>query len=357
MWGWGSWALGMGAVVLAAPVEDLRLTPSTAERFTALALKCVDQEYPNKLDHVMNHAGEVLSPKVLHPAFHGCLDWHSAVHGHWVLVRLLRLFPDSPQADQIRKRLDAHLAPEPIAAELAYLGQGNRASFERTYGWAWLLKLSAELKEWDSPEARHWGLALKPLVQAIRDRFMAYLPKATYPIRTGVHPNTAYSLNLAMDYALVAQDTEFEVLIRERATHHFSRDRRVPLAWEPGAEDFLSPSLEEAALMARLMPAQRFRQWFSGFLPGGLSSLKPAVVSDRNDPKIVHLDGLNLSRARCLYRLAAVWPKGPKREVLVALGDLHARASLPHIASGSYEGEHWLGTFALHLLEARAGVR
>lgn len=355
---WRAWiGVGLGAWLAAGVPLELRLTEASAGRLAGLALKCVDQEYPNKLDHVMNGAGEVLGPRVLHPAFYGCFDWHSSVHGHWLMVRVLRRFPESAQAVEIRRRLDAHLAPGPIAAELAYLGQGNRASFERTYGWAWLLKLSAELKSWEAPEARRWEAALDPLAKAIRDRFMAYLPKAGYPIRTGVHPNTAYSLNLALDYAQAARDRDFEALLRARAFAYFGRDRRAPLAWEPGAEDFLSPALEEAALMARLMPPKEFQAWFSGFLPDAGRGLVPAQVSDRSDPKIVHLDGLNLSRARCLYQLAAVFPTGSRRDGLIILGDRHAAASLPHLSTGNYEGEHWLGTFALQLLDAREALQ
>jgi len=259
-----------------------------AAKFAALALKCARQEYPNKLDHVMNGPAEVLGPKALHPAFYGCFDWHSAVHGHWVMVRVLREHPDLPEAAELRRVLDAHLAPGPIAQEVAYLGQGNRASFERTYGWAWLLKLAAELRSWDAPEARRWEAALQPLTAAVAARFKAYLPKATYPIRTGVHPNTAYSLNLALDYARAVQDRDFEGLIAERAQAYFGRDQRAPLTWEPGAEDFLSPTLEEAALMARLLPASAFRKWLPAFLPGYGLNLQPALVSDRSDPKIVH---------------------------------------------------------------------
>lgn len=341
---------------LGAPAQDLVLDRAAASRFAALALKCARQEYPNKLDHVMNDAGEVKGPRALHPAFYGCFDWHSAVHGHWLMVRVLRTFPDLPEASELRAVLDGHLAPESIALEVAYLGAANRKSFERTYGWAWLLKLSAELRAWDSPEARRWEAALRPLSDAIAARFRDFLPRQTYPIRTGVHPNTAYSLSLALDYALAAQDPALENLLRERSLTYYAEDHRAPLAWEPGGEDFLSPSLEEAALMARILPRKMFAPWLREFLPGLMRGqpLAPAVVSDRTDPKIVHLDGLNLSRARCLFTIAAALPaKDPMAAHLRRLGDLHARASLPHIASGSYEGEHWLGTFAVHTLAAR----
>jgi hypothetical protein len=346
-----------GVAVLAgaqAQEADLRLTDASADRFAALALKCARQEYPNKLDHVMNGAGEVKSPKALHPAFYGCFDWHSSVHGHWMLVKLLREHPGMARAAEIRAVLDENLSPERIALEVVYLGEGNRRSFERTYGWAWLLKLAAELRTWDDPSARRWGGALQPLADELAARFMAFLPKQTYPIRTGVHPNTAFSLDLALDYARATGDARFEALIRDRAQDWFGRDRRGPLAWEPGGEDFLSPCLEEAALQSRLLPTPAFRRWVGGFLPGLPGGLDPAVVSDRTDPKIVHLDGLNLSRARALRRIAAaLGPADARTAGLRRLADRHARASLPHLASGSYEGEHWLVTFAVRMLAER----
>lgn len=347
----------MGLAVLAAgqaQEAELVLTDAGADRFAALALTCVRREYPNKLDHVMNGAGEVKAPRELHPAFYGCFDWHSSVHGHWMLVKLLREHPGMARAAEIRAVLDENLAPDRIAAELAYLGQGNRRSFERTYGWAWLLKLSAELRSWEDPAAARWAQALQPLADELAAQFKTFLPKQTYPIRTGVHPNTAFSLDLALDYARAVRDDRFEALILDRARAWFSRDRRGPLAWEPGGEDFLSPCLEEAALMSRVLPRPAFRRWLDAFLPGLPGGLVPAVVSDRTDPKIVHLDGLNLSRARALHRMAAaLGPADPRSAGMNRLADRHARASLPHLASGNYEGEHWLATFAVRMLLER----
>ena len=337
-------------MTLAAPA-DLTLDAQAASRFVQLALQCVQKEYPNKLDHVLNDAAEVRSPKALHPSFYGCFDWHSSVHGHWMMVRLLRRFPALPEAAQIRAALAENLTPASIAVEVAYWKKPNRKSFERTYGWAWLLALSAELRSWDAPEARRWGKDLQPLADTVVEAFQAFLPKQTYAIRTGVHPNTAFSLSLVREYALVAKDQKLAALVDERARNYYGKDRDSPIRWEPGGEDFLSPSLEEAALMAKVLPAMEYRAWVRGFLPALLKTarLEPAIVSDRTDPKIVHLDGLNLSRARALYTIAAVL----KDKRLIALGDLHARASLPHIASGSYEGEHWLATFAVQMLDAR----
>ncbi|HEX4381563.1 MAG TPA: DUF2891 domain-containing protein [Myxococcales bacterium] len=321
----------------------LALNVSQASDFSHLALKCVRQEYPNKLDHTMNGPAEVLGPKVLHPAFYGCYDWHSSVHGHWMLATLLRQYPQMPEAQQIRALFDEHFAPEVIAQEVAYFGQPNRRSFERTYGWAWLLKLSAELRAWDNPDARRWAAGLQPLADVVAGQFKAFLPKQTYPIRTGVHPNTAYSLSMIFDYP----DETLQQMIRERARKYFLADRAAPIGWEPGGEDFLSPLLEEAALMSRVLPAAEFKAWFAKFLPH--LQLTPAVVADRTDPKIVHLDGLNLSRARCLFTLS----KALHRPELARLAEEHAQASLPHIETGSYEGEHWLATFAVQALAAR----
>ena len=325
----------------------LSLDAGAASHFARLALQCAEKEYPNKLDHVMNGPHEVQSPRALHPAFYGCYDWHSTVHGHWMLVRLLRQFPQLPEAAEIRRQLDEHLSEQPVAVEVAYFGQPNRKSFERTYGWAWLLKLQAELRSWDSPEARRWAQALEPLADTVTRALSDFLPRQTYPIRTGVHPNTAFGLTLALDYAQAVHDEKLGALIAERARTYFAKDTEAPLKWEPGGEDFLSPALEEATLMARILSPSAFRSWMKAFLPA--VKLTPAIVSDRTDPKIVHLDGLNLSRARCLYALSTAL----RRPALAQLGDTHAQASLPFIASGSYEGEHWLGTFAVQMLDAR----
>ena len=335
----------------------LSLDSAEASRFAKLALKCVRQEYPNKLDHVMSGPQEVLAPRALHPSFYGCYDWHSSVHAHWMLARLLGKFPELPEASDIRAALDENLAPRSIAQEVFYFGQPNRKSFERTYGWAWLLELSAELRDQGSPDAQRWAKALQPLADTVTSAFGTFLPRQTYPIRTGVHPNTAFSLRLALDYARAARDEKLRALVEERARAYFGHDRDAPISWEPSGEDFLSPVLEEAALMARVLPAQEFAPWLRGFLPGLLKTgkLAPAVVSDRTDPKIVHLDGLNLSRADALYALSLAL-RGKQAANLLSLGDEHAQVSLPHIASGSYEGEHWLATFAVHMLDSRAAA-
>lgn len=330
------------------------LTPETASAWARLPLRCIEQEYPNKLDHVMNDAGEVRSPKTLHPAFYGCFDWHSAVHGHWMLVRLLRSFPDMSMAAPVRAALDRRLTAENIRAEAEYLNQPNRKSFERTYGWAWLLKLAAELREWNDPDGQRWARNLEPLAQEIVKRYQDFLPRQAYPIRTGVHPNTAFGLAFALDYARSAGLKEFERLLVERARFYFEKDRDYPSQWEPGGEDFFSPALVEADLMRRALPPEQFRRWFKRFLPNlrnQASLLKAALVTDRSDPKLVHLDGLNLSRAWCMQGIATALPAGsPDRKLLLAAARDHLKATLPEVASGHYEGEHWLATFAIYAL-------
>jgi len=338
------------------PNDVFTLTRAEASHFAALALKCVAKEYPNKLDHTINDSSEVRQPRTLHPAFYGCLDWHSSVHGHWMLVRLLRLFPDLPEASRIRAALNENMSSANIRAEVAYLTQANRQSFERTYGWAWLLKLAGELRDWDDPDGKKWSAHLQPLADALVDRYKKFLPRQTYPIRTGVHPNTAFGLTFALDYARAAGDREFQALIIERSRNYFFADASYPVAWEPGGEDFLSPGLIEADLMLRVLKPLEFQRWFHRFMPGiGAGSpktlLAPATVADRSDPKIVHLDGLNLSRAWCMRHIAAALPvRDSARTVLTRAAELHARDALAHVASGEYGGEHWLASFAVYML-------
>jgi hypothetical protein len=336
--------------------DKLTLTREEASRFARLPLRCINKEYPNKLDHVMNSAAEVQSPRALHPMFYGCFDWHSCVHGHWMLVRLLRLFPYLPEAKEIRAALDANLTQKNGAAEAAYLTGENRQSFERTYGWAWLLKLDEELRAWNDPDAKRWADSLQPLVDALVTRLMTFLPKQTYPIRTGVHPNTAFALGFALDYAKSRGNKQLADLISERSTTYYAADANYPASWEPGGEDFFSPALIEADLMRRVLAPADFSRWFNRFLPGiaagePKSLLAPATVTDRSDPKIVHLDGLNLSRAWCMRSIASALPiSDPARKVLEDSAALHARDALAHVASGDYAGEHWLASFAVYML-------
>jgi len=331
------------------------LDREAASGFARLAVRAITREYPNKLDHVMNDANEVRSPRVLHPVFYGSFDWHSSVHGHWMLVRLLERFPDLPEASEIRATLDAHLTAANVATEVAYLGQANRASFERMYGWAWLLQLATELHGWDDPDARRWAANLQPLADAVAQRYLAFLPKQTYPIRRGVHPNTAFGMTFALDYARAMGRRDLEDLLLERSRSYFAGDSAYPARWEPDGDDFLSRSLVEANLMRRVLPAAEFAAWFHAFLPTiergePRSLLEPAIVGDRSDPGLVHLDGLNLSRAWCMRGIAsALPPDDPDRPILLAAAARHARATLPYVASGNYEGEHWLASFAVYM--------
>lgn len=336
--------------------QDVSLTQAQASHFARLALKCVTREYPNKPEHVLNDAGDVQNPKALHPAFYGCYDWHSSVHGHWMLVRLLRMFPTLPEAGEIRQAIGANLSGKNILVETAYLKQKNRQSFERTYGWAWLLKLAEELSLSDDADAKVWSHNLQPLVDALIDSYLLFLPKQTYPIRTGVHPNTAFGLAFAFDYAKTVGNEKLAALITERSRSYFANDANYPGAWEPGGEDFFSPALMEADLMRRVLNASDFRRWFHRFLPqlpNGMPKtlLHPATVTDRTDPKLVHLDGLNLSRAWCMRSIAGALPANdPARKVLAKSARLHASDALAHVASGDYAGEHWLASFAVYLL-------
>jgi hypothetical protein len=318
----------------------------------------VSKEYPNKPEHVLAGPEDAKGPKALHPAFYGCYDWHSSVHGHWMLARLLRLFPELPEAKDIRGVLEAHLTPEALKVEAEYFDRKESRSFERPYGWAWLLKLAEELNGWDDPDVKRWGANLKPLADAIAARYLDFFPKQTYPIRTGVHPNTAFGLAFAHDYARAMGDSKLKVLVEERARAYFGHDANVPAGWEPGGADFFSPSLMEADLMRRVLPAEEFRHWFAGFLPGASKGepkalFEPATVTDRLDPQLVHLDGLNLSRAWGMKRIASTFPPDdPTRSALESSAARHAEAGLAHVASGDYAGEHWLASFAVYMLSS-----
>lgn len=335
-------------------IWQMSLEQATA--FARLALKGVQKEYPCKPADVLNDEKDLQAPRATHPAFFSCYDWHSSVHGHWMLVRLLRLHPDLPQKNQIRSILDEHLTAKNLQVEAESFTRPNSQSFERPYGWSWLLKLAEELHSWDDPDARKWLKNLKPLTETIVARYLAYFPKQTYPIRSGVHPNTAFGLSFALDYARAVNQKPLRELVEERSRSYFAKDAGIPAAWEPDGADFFSPSLLEADLMRRVLPPAEFHIWLRRFLPdlekGQPRNLfVPATVSDRSDPQIVHLDGLNLSRAWCLRSLAGALPReDPARPLLVQAATLHAQAALPHVASGDYAGEHWLASFAVYLL-------
>lgn len=327
------------------------LTAQTANRFAEIALGHVTKQYPHKLDHVMEGPEDVLSPRDLHPIFFGSFDWHSCVHGYWLLLRTRRLHPDMPAAPRVAALLDEMLTPDTVAGELAYLDRAYTGGFERPYGWAWLLALHREAQQ----HPAEWAGHLEPLALAFAERFKAYLPRLTYPIRTGAHYNSAFASILALDWA-ETNDAELAALIRARSVHYYGEDRNCS-GWEPAGDDFLSSALTEALLMRRVMAPAEFRAWFDAFLPdlaaGEPRSLfKPAFVSDRSDGKIAHLDGVNLSRAWCWRGLAgALDPE--LADLARTTANEHLDASLPHVA-GDYMGEHWLATFALLALEHRA---
>jgi hypothetical protein len=336
------------------------LTAELASRLAAIALGHVTREYPNKLDHVLSGPADAQGPRALHPVFYGSFDWHSCVHGYWLLAHLHRACPALPEAEAIRALLDAHLTPENVAAECAYLERPGARGFERPYGWAWLLKLAAELAQHGGGDARGWSATLAPLARAFAVRFRAFLPMATYPVRTGTHSSTAFALALALDYAAACEDAGLDRMLRETALRWYADDRDCQ-AWEPGGDDFLSPALIEAECMRRVLPPDAFAGWFARFLPrlgaGEPGTLfRPAIVSDRSDGKTAHLDGLNLSRAWCWRSLAVPLPEhDPRRGTMLRAAEAHLAASLPFVA-GEYMGEHWLATYAALALGAGGGA-
>lgn len=330
------------------------LTTAGASHLAKLPLHCIHKEFPNKTSHTSNSPEDhVRLPSSLHPSFYGCFDWHSSVHGHWMLIRLLKLYPEMPEHQKIREVLNESFQPEKIIAETNYFDQPNTKSWERTYGWAWLLKMDEELAGWNDPDAKKWHNALQPLTQKIVSLWMAFLPKQTYPNRTGVHPNTAFGLVFALDYARKVQDKNFEQAIVQASIQLYGNDQHAPAVWEPNGSDFLSPSLEEADLMRRVLSPEAFTRWRDAFLNDkSLMHLTILpVVSDREDLQIVHLDGLCFSRSWCMQGLAPTYPENhPFRKLLTESANKHLITALPEIASGKYSGEHWLASFAVYAL-------
>ena len=334
------------------------LSAEAAGRFAALALKCLHQEYPNHISHTLAGDADVRAPHELTPAFYGCFDWHSDVHGHWLLVRLLRLFPTAPFAAQARAELARTFTAANIAGEVTYLQAAGRASFERPYGLAWVLQLAAELRGWDDADGRAWSATLRPLEDEAAARIRVWVPKLHYAIRIGEHDQTAFAFGLIWDWAGSAQDESMRTVLREAAARFYQADRNCPLGYEPSGQDFLSPCLAEADFMRRILTPADFAHWLSGFLPGipsgapsgGAAWLVPGVVTDRADPKLAHIDGLNLSRAWMLEGIAAALPaKDARRAALLAAAAAHRAAALPEVTGEHYEGGHWLGTFAVYL--------
>lgn len=339
------------SLLLGTEGGPLRLGLEEAERLAQLPLQCLRQEFPNKPGETLATAADIGSPRGLHPAFFGCFDWHSSVHGHWMLVRLLKAFPGLKDGDAIREKMAANITAGNIRAEVGYFARSEEKSFERTYGWAWLLKLAEELHGFADPWARELEKNLQPLTDLVVQRWLEFLPKLVYPIRVGEHANTAFGLAFAWDYAQALGERRLRELIEKRAREFFLHDRGCPLDWEPSGYDFLSPCLQEADLMRRVLPREEFASWLKRFLPQLADKkfrLAPGVVSDRRDGKLVHLDGLNFSRAWCLYGIASL--AGYRH--LDAIADEHLHRSLAAVSAGSYEGGHWLATFALCALSA-----
>ena len=330
------------AILLAASQFDAH----AAERFANLALACVHKEFPNKISHSLNSDADVAPPRKLTPAFYGCYDWHSSVHGHWLLARLARTFPDAPLTPKAREALRQSLTPENIAQEAAYLRADGRASFERPYGLAWLLQLGAELRESDPTLSAN----LHPLEQAANDRLKVWLPKLSHPVRSGEHSQTAFALGLIIDSS---DDRDLVAIARDTARRFFINDKSCPLSYEPSGEDFLSPCIAEADVMRRVLGPREFAKWLKAFLPNAKWP-KPEVVTDPSDPRLAHLDGLNLSRAWMLEGIASGLPANdPRIASITAAADAHRQAGLASVTGEHYEGGHWLGSFAVYLTTRR----
>jgi hypothetical protein len=355
-----------GAASALAGDRPAPMDAAAAARFAGLALKCLHAEYPNHISHTLDSEVDARPPHELTPAFYGCYDWHSDVHGHWLLARLARLNPDAPFAASARSALGQSLTPQNIAGETAYLQRADRASFERPYGLAWLLTLAAELRRWNDPQAAEWAGALRPLESEAAARLKSWVPKLHYPIRIGEHDQTAFSFGLIWDWAGISGDSQMQSVLNDAARRFYLHDRDCPIHYEPSGEDFLSPCLAEADFMRRVLGPAAFSHWLSRFLPGIPTSggpaparspwLEPAVVTDRADPKLAHIDGLNLSRAWMLEGIAHGLTANDRRvPVLQAIAARHRETALPTVTGEHYEGGHWLGTFAVYLT-SEAGI-
>ena len=354
---------GCNQAETAAPAEDIAIPAARPDavndRFARLALTCVHKEYPNKISHVMNDAADAKTPAALTPAFYGCFDWHSSVHGHWLLARILKTDPASPMKPAILAALDRSFTKENIATELAYIDAEGRKGFERPYGTAWLLQLVAELDESDDPKLKAWRETLRPLEERIVTETQAWLPKLAYPIRLGTHNQSAFAFGLMIDYARQVGNGAFEKQLADKALQFHRGDVNCPLTYEPSGEDFLSPCLMEADLMRRVMTQADYAAWLARFLPqipsdGSGDWLTPGEVRDPTDGKLVHLDGVNLSRAWAMEGIATTLPEGDSRiPALLAASKAHATSGLAAVSAANYEGSHWLGSFATYLTTRR----
>ena len=344
-------------LLITSSVIGQNLNLEQANHLATLPIKCLQQEYPNKLSQLLADSTEIAGPKVLHPAFYGCFDWHSSVHGHWSLVYLLNKFPDLKDRASIIKKLQVNLSKANIQQEITYLSKPHEKSFERTYGWAWLLKLQTELAISNDTYAVELSQNLKPLSDLIASRYIEFLPKLNYPIRAGTHSNTAFGMNLAWDYAIYSKNSALRQSISENAIRLFTPDQNCPFDWEPSGTDFLSPCLEELGIMQRVLPSESFLPWLKKFAPKLFIKKydwEVARVSDRTDGHLVHLDGLNFSRAWNFYYLINQYPG--EFSHLKKLADTHLTFSLPSVVDGNYEGEHWLASFALMAFEMKSNL-
>ncbi|PPK94801.1 Protein of unknown function (DUF2891) [Nonlabens xylanidelens] len=338
-------------VVIVDKIPTPQLTLEQANNLAQLPLHCIETEYPNKMGHVTASPEDQKRPAVQHPVFYGCFDWHSAVHGYWSAVTLLKNFPELEAKEELLQKINHNLTAQNVEVEIAYFNTANNTSFERTYGWAWLLKLQQELDTWDSVEGKKLSTILQPLTDVIVSRYMEYLPKLNYAIRVGEHSNTAFGMAFAHDYAVHSQNDSFKNSIETRARDFYLNDSDCPISWEPSGYDFLSPCLEEVDIMRRILPETAFHNWIKEFLPGiesGVLDIEIGQVSDRTDGKLVHIDGLNLSRAWVLYGLAAQYPQ---YDNLTETADAHITNTLPNLVADDYAGGHWLGSFAIYALQ------
>jgi len=344
--------------LLVAPVAVAQ-DETAVSRYAALALACVHQEYPNKIGHIMSGDQDVGPPRELTPVFYGCFDWHSSVHGHWLLTRLLRLYPKADFAVVAEAALSQSFMTEKVAAEVRYLTHGQRASFERPYGVAWFLQLTAELREWEDPRAKQWLATLEPMEAVFAVNMQTWLEKLAYPIRIGEHAQTAFAFGLFLDWARVAGQDDFHALVKRRSMDFYLGDRDCPLSYEPSGHDFLSPCIAEADLMRRIMTNEEYAAWLTVFMPeipidGSDDWLAIGIVTDPGDGKLAHLDGLNISRAWMLEGMAAGLPENDKRRTaLLGAAEVHRTSGLASVTGEHYEGGHWLGSFATYMQTAR----
>lgn len=344
---------------VALPELGARLTTEQVSAFAKLALANIHTEYPNKPGNVVWDEASVRTPRDMHPAFYGCFDWHSSVHGHWMLVRLLKDYPGHPMQAEIRQKLAENLTPVNLNKETDHFREEHNKRFERMYGWAWLLRLAAELETWDDQQGQEWRETIRPLENLLVANVFDYLPKLDWPIRTGVHPDLAFALGQELDYARVVGNEKLAALIRQRAKDYYLGDTDYPTKYEPSGQDFFSSCLNEADLMRRVLSQDEFVRWFGAYLPRlelgeGGNLLTPVTVSDVTDGYIIHLAGLNLSRAWCMKGIVAALPDDDERVALLnTAAAAHAEKGFGYVFSGHYEGDHWLATFAIYL---QAGV-